>query len=360
VTVPADPPPHQGLRSYWTVWRVARFAVGVALAGLAVYIVAGRTDELSGASRYLDDLHWYWLAVAAVAEGASVLAYARLQGRLLLAGRVQVPMVPLSAITLAGNAIQNSLPGGPVFSTVYAFRQFRRRGADDILAGWVLVGATALLMITLVALAAVGLAAATETGTALDLAGVIAAMVLLAIVVVIAWTRRAGVAHGLVVLARAARKVVRRPRRDPAAAIEGALARMDAVLPSRPEWAVSILLAMANWVLDIVCLVTAFFAVGAPVPWRGLLLAYGAAQLAVNLPITPGGLGVVEGSLTIALVAYGGSEASTVAAVLVYRLLSFWVLLPIGYLSWAGLAWVQRRGGRAAAAPAALHREQAA
>jgi len=37
--------------------------------------------------------------------------------------------------------------------------------------------------------------------------------------------------------------------------------------------------------------------------WKGLLLAYGAGQLAADLPITPGGLGVVEGSLTIALVA---------------------------------------------------------
>ena len=40
-------------------------------------------------------------------------------------------------------------------------------------------------------------------------------------------------------------------------------------------------------------------AVHAPVPWRGILLAYGAGQLAVNLPVTPGGLGVVEGSLTV-------------------------------------------------------------
>ena len=51
----------------------------------------------------------------------------------------------------------------------------------------------------------------------------------------------------------------------------------------------------------------AFEAVGVDVPWRGVLLAYAAAQLATNLPITPGGLGVVEGSLTVALVAFGGA-----------------------------------------------------
>jgi uncharacterized protein (TIRG00374 family) len=79
------------------------------------------------------------------------------------------------------------------------------------------------------------------------------------------------------------------------------------------------------------------------VPWRGLLLAYGAGQLAANLPVTPGGLGVVEGSLTIALVAYGGGEVSTVAAVLLYRIMSFWVLLPVGYAAWGGLALLARR-----------------
>jgi uncharacterized protein (TIRG00374 family) len=86
--------------------------------------------------------------------------------------------------------------------------------------------------------------------------------------------------------------------------------------------------------------------VGAPVPWRALLLAYAAGQLATNLPITPGGLGVVEGSLTIALVAYGGSETSTVAAVLLYRLISFWALLPAGYVGWGLVTLdVRRREG---------------
>jgi uncharacterized protein (TIRG00374 family) len=100
---------------------------------------------------------------------------------------------------------------------------------------------------------------------------------------------------------------------------------------------------MANWLFDAACLVVAFVAVGANVPWRALFLAYSAAQLAINLPITPGGLGVVEGSLTIALVAYGGGKAETVAAVLLYRLISFWALLPVGWTSWAVVSWDTRR-----------------
>ena len=92
--------------------------------------------------------------------------------------------------------------------------------------------------------------------------------------------------------------------------------------------------SVANWALDCSCLVFAYLAVGAGVPWRGLLLAYGAGQLAANLPITPGGLGVVEGSLVIALVAFGGGQISTVAAVLLYRIVSFWGFLPVGWVFW--------------------------
>ena len=85
-----------------------------------------------------------------------------------------------------------------------------------------------------------------------------------------------------------------------------------------------------------------------------MLLAYGAAQLAINLPITPGGLGVVEGSLTIALVAYGGNKPATVAVVVLYRLISFWGLLALGWVSWAALAVDGRRArAREATAEAA-------
>ena len=104
-----------------------------------------------------------------------------------------------------------------------------------------------------------------------------------------------------------------------------------------------LLFALGNWVADLFCLVAAFAAVGAHVPWRGLLVAYGAAQVVSNVPITPGGLGVVEGSLTVALVAFGGSTVQTVAAVLLYRIISFWLTMPIGFIAWAGLHLDARR-----------------
>ena len=342
-STPPPGPPADGVRSLWTVGRIARYVIGLGLAALAFYVISGKTDELSGARGYLEDLRWYWLVVAAIAEAASIVAFAALQRRLLAAGNVKLGMRPLTGITLAGNAIQNSLPAGTLLSAVFSFRQFHHRGADEVLAGWTLLGTAALSLITLVVLAGIGLSAAVGTGTALDLVEVIAGMIVLAGLVVLLWTKREAVARLLIRPLRFSQRLIHRPKGDVPSLIETALQRLSSISPSRTDWALAAAFAMANWLFDAACLVVAFVAVGANVPWRALFLAYAAAQLAINLPITPGGLGVVEGSLTIALVAYGGGKAETVAAVLLYRLISFWALLPVGWTSWAVVSWDSRR-----------------
>jgi uncharacterized protein (TIRG00374 family) len=121
------------------------------------------------------------------------------------------------------------------------------------------------------------------------------------------------------------------------------LDQLGAISPTRREWRRAFVMGWCNWLGDMACLTLAFMAVGAGVPWRGLLLAYGAGQLAAVLPFTPGGLGVVEGSLTVALVTFGGAKTSTVAAVLLYRLISFWLVVVTGWGTWAGLTWRWRK-----------------
>ncbi len=334
------------------MWQIVRFVVSLGLAAYALKIVYGQRDELAGATSYLEHIAWQWLAVAVAAEAVSMVAFAALQRRLLLAGGLLMPLATSTTITLAGNAIQNSLPAGPVFSGIFAFRQFRGRGADEVLAWWTLVGTAAMAQIALVMLAVIGLSGASGTGSALDLVSVIGGLVVLAGLIVLLWNRRNWIACHLVKPLRLVQRVVRRPEGDPEALISDLVSRLNAIEPSRTDWIMAIVFALANWVFDVGCLIAAFMALGATVPWRALLLAYAAAQLAANLPITPGGLGVVEGSLVIGLVAFGGGQASTVAAVLLYRLLSFWALLPVGWLAWAYANWdLRRRLDRWALAP---------
>jgi uncharacterized protein (TIRG00374 family) len=58
--------------------------------------------------------------------------------------------------------------------------------------------------------------------------------------------------------------------------------------------------------------------------------AWSLARLLGSLPVTPGGIGVVEVGVTTALVGFGGSNAEVVAAVLLYRFLTIVPTLVIG------------------------------
>jgi uncharacterized protein (TIRG00374 family) len=75
------------------------------------------------------------------------------------------------------------------------------------------------------------------------------------------------------------------------------------------------------------------------------LAAFSFVRLLSAIPITPGNVGVVELGLTGALVAAGGDRAEVVAAVLVFRALTYLLPIPLGVV---GL--VQQRGPRPAPA----------
>lgn len=330
------------------LWQIVRVAVGLALAFSAVAIISGRRGELAGAASLLSNVRAGWIALAVPAEIASLAAFAAVERKLLAEGRVRLGIGPLAGIALAGNAIQNSLPGGVAWASVFAFRQFRRRGADDVLAGWTILAMGIVSIMALAVLAGGGLLAASGQGAPLDLLEVIAVIGALVVAFAILVRRKSPVSdHATALICfvlRTSRRLTRRPRGDLDAIAAKTWGRLTAVTPSPRAWGVALGLSMLNWCLDCACLALAFLAVGAPLPLRGLLLAYGAGQLASTLPVTPGGLGVVEGSLAIALVAFGEGRNVTVAAVLLYRIISFWLWLPIGWAAWAILTWTARRG----------------
>jgi uncharacterized protein (TIRG00374 family) len=311
-----------------------RWGIGVGAAVVAFNALFGRRDELVGALTTLEQMHYQWVVLAVVAELASIGAYAALTRQLLQAGGVDISLAELSGITLAANAIQNSLPAGPAWSTVYAYRQFRRRGADAVLVGWTLALTILIAIATLGAIALVGLIVSEDQAASLDLVRVIVAVAVAIALLVLA------ARHGLVSLpgrrvavaiVSACQRLVHRPRGDAAELVDRAFDRLGAVHLTRRTLAGAVAWSLANWWLDLTALAVSFAAVGSTVPWRGLLLAYGAGQLAANLPVTLGGLGVVEGSLTFALVFYGGNQEATVAAVLLYRFISFWMMLVLGW-----------------------------
>jgi len=98
-------------------------------------------------------------------------------------------------------------------------------------------------------------------------------------------------------------------------------------------------LALANWLADAAVLAVSIRATGAAVPWHDMLLVYGSGIAAQSLNITPGGLGVAEGTLSLALIATGLRASQALAAVLLYRLASFWL---VAFAGWLVLLWLRR------------------
>jgi hypothetical protein len=114
--------------------------------------------------------------------------------------------------------------------------------------------------------------------------------------------------------------------------------------------------AAANWLLDAASLwvfVAAFSHFISPVD---LLMAYGLANILAAIPITPGGLGVVEFVLVSMITGFGPTAGQALSAVLAYRAVNFWLPIPFGGLAYASLEFERHRTFRSLGHLVARHR----
>jgi uncharacterized protein (TIRG00374 family) len=95
-------------------------------------------------------------------------------------------------------------------------------------------------------------------------------------------------------------------------------------------WRSALLAAVGNTVFDYLALLCALRAVGASPRPSLVVLAYAAAELAAQIPFTPGGLGFVEAGLVGTLTLAGTPASAAVTATLLYRLVSYWLPIPAG------------------------------
>jgi hypothetical protein len=96
------------------------------------------------------------------------------------------------------------------------------------------------------------------------------------------------------------------------------------------RFAIAMGFSLGNWLLDILVLYWFFLAVGHHQPLGALLVAYALANIAAAIPLTPAGLGFVEATLIAVSAAFGAPRQVAVVAVLGYRLVNFWLPLPVG------------------------------
>ena len=319
----------------WPTWlpppKVLLVIVIVIAFGVLLYRIRG--DLATAVHRIrLDGL--VWLPAAFAAEGVSFFAYALVQRRLLAAGGAHMTRRTVVSLTVAATGISNLVPGGTAPSSGWLVTQYRRHGVPLPLALWAVLAGGFTAGISVLFLCLVGAA----------VAGLIGPWPFAGLLVILAGAAVAGVAvsHHLA----AVRSWLARERRRPLPGLRlarravrhaGDVAHFRATVPGGVAvYALSI----ANWILDVVVLATGFAILALPVPWRALLFAYAAAQVAGSLAPVPGGIGFVEGGMIGALTLAGTPAGDAVVATVIYRLVTTLGMAGIGSLA---LVVVHRR-----------------
>ncbi|MBB5868311.1 uncharacterized membrane protein YbhN (UPF0104 family) [Allocatelliglobosispora scoriae] len=291
--------------------RWLRWAAPVVIGIVAIVLLRDRLPHWSDVIVAAREAKPWWLVLAAVAEIGSLSMFARQQRRLLRAFGVQISLPRAMAISLSRSAIAISMPAGTAISAAFAFQQFRARGASRGVATAVMILSGVVSFLGLGLLYLVG---GTVSGLVSGCALLLVAAVTIGLVAVIwrgSW----------------------RPKPD------GRLGRMvEAARGVAPKhWALALSFAVVNWLADLICLLAVVRAFNLPLPLTAIAGTYLAVQVVRQIPLTPGGIGLIETGLVAGLVSAGASDAPATAAVLGYRVLSCWLIIPFGMFAWTML-----------------------
>jgi uncharacterized protein (TIRG00374 family) len=316
--------------------RTARYLPRLLLLGLAVYVLLPQLTNLGDSAAVIERLR---VSALALALGAQLLSY--LGSGYLIRALVELAGDRLSVLrgTLftLGAASVGLVAGGLVGSAVATYRWSRAGGLGPdaaLLAGWLPTIFNSAMLLLLAVLGMARLLAVHELSE-LQLVGF---AIMLAVLVAVAggavWAlrHRASATALLVRTTRGWRRLIHRPV-DVRTVAEQAEQLLDAVEELRGRgWHRPAVGAFANMAFDALTLYFLFVAAGYPLKLGVLLAGYGLPLLLGRLSFfLPGGVGVIEATMTALYRGLGVPTAVTVLVILAYRALSFWIPTFVGF-----------------------------
>ncbi len=312
---------------WWLRWVV--FAVLVVVLSVEATLV---WDQLAKAWRSLLTANWWWVLAAVAAAMLSMHSFAQIQRELLKAAGVQVRQARSEAAFYAGNALSTTLPGGPVLSATFIYRQQRLWGASPVVASWQLVMSGALQVVGLALLGLGGaflLGAKNNPFSLLFTLGGFIVLLLLAQAV----ASRPDLIDGIGVRALSWINQIRgKPADTWLDKWREILQQLESVSLTRQQLGTAFGWSLFNWICDVACLAFAAYAAGGHPSLAGLTVAYAAARAVGSIPLMPGGLLVVEAVLVPGLVSSGMTLPDAISAMLIYRLVSWVFISAIGWV----------------------------
>jgi len=232
------------------------------------------------------------------------------------------------------------VPAGPVASSAYLYRQFRRAGTSSILAGWAVTATTALGLIAFGVVtgtaAVLGRDYSVEAAIRAGAFGLVATVVLIGLSAVL--TRHARPILRL--LRGTVGRVIHRGA-DKAGCDEWltrVVAQLSAIRPGVRQWGPAFTLAALTWASDLACFVLSLHAVGIDhVDLGAAALAYGAGLATTSVNVMPAGIGTVDAGMLLGLNHAGVAASAAVAGILTYRVVAYVLVGVVGWAIWAAL-----------------------
>jgi putative heme transporter len=324
---------------------VLRFALGIALAAVVFAEILPRIASYGSVAHRLATVSAAWAVALAAATLLDILTTA-LPWQAVLP---QLSFVGALAFTQASTALTTLLPGGAPLGMALSFAFLRRLRVDRGAAGFAVAvtGIWSQVMILVYPLVGAILVFATgqlSTSTAV-IAAVSAACGALIVGLAVAALRSEGATRWLGdASARTAARVAGFFHRTPPHWSGEALVRLraDRLVLLRRRWPRLTVATLGNQLSAFLVFELCLQAVGislADLPLSEAFLAWAIGRVITSLPLTPGGIGVVELGMIGTLVGFGASNAHVVAAVLLYRGL---IVLPTLALGLVALPMLRR------------------
>ena len=271
-------------------------------------------------------------------ELAALFAYSLLTHTALGDSRHSISIWRLFRIQLSTKSVSEVLPAGSAASSALGFKLLTSSGVPGPDAGFALATAGLGSAVVLNFILWVGLIASIP-GQGVNAAYGSAALVGV-ILMLVATGLVVGLIDGQGRAERSIKWIATKLRMDPDNAADvlrqlgfrlQGLAREPGLKERVFVW------ALLNWLLDMAALWVFLLAFGADVDLRNLIVAFGLANIMAVVPITPGGLGIVEGIYIPTLVGFGLTRSVATVGVLSYRIAQYWMPLIVGAIVYLSL-----------------------
>lgn len=350
-----DAPSPRGAHPHVARRRIRRL---VTLLVLAVVVEELVLPQLAGTREALDllgKIQPAWVIAGIVLEGAALTCYGQLT-RSLLPRSGRPPLGTVMRIHLSTLGVSHVVPGGSAVGAGLGYDLFVRAGVSGPNAAFALGAQGIGSAVVLNMLLWIGLLVAIPVRgfDPLYTTAAIVGTLLLAFFSAAVASLTLGEDRTIRVLRTIVRHLPFLKENAAQRAVHSLATRLRAL---GSDWRLLVRAvgwATANWLLDLASLGVFLAAFGHVVPVDDLLVAFGLANVLGAIPITPGGLGIIEGVLIPTLVGFGTPRGIALLGVASWRLFNFWLPIPVGAGTYLSLRVGEARTVRAAESLAAL------